>query len=367
MNQPSAPNAASSRSQFWDLVRGIGILSIVMGHSCHPVIPYVYTYHLAVFFFVSGYLYNSKKYGRKPFDHVAAKLKSAWPKYIFYMSVYTLLHNLFQHTGINSPGSLYNHSYTLMALCNAIVFQGVEPMGGTLWFVPVWILACGIFGGIVWFSFRFLPDLSHGPASLRPAAITGISSLFGAAGCFFIFRSLPLAYQLHLAFLVQPFFAAGWLIRCFLPDYRKLLRWYLALPAALVWAFVIRHENLYIDLSLGRIGNGWQFFLLAFLGIYCCMYLATLLEHSKQIKRLVSLWGQYSFDIMAAHFLVFKWIDLIYGRFLVNDPLEQYSGFPQAYAGSLWPAYMILGTTIPALIGLLLEKGGKKLAKHLPA
>ena len=305
MNQPTAPNAASSRSQFWYLVRGIGILSIVMGHSCHPVIPYVYTYHLAVFFFVSGYLYNSKKYGRKPFDHVAAKLKSAWPKYIFYMSVYTLLHNLFQHTGINSPGSLYNHSYTLMALCNAIVFQGVEPMGGTLWFVPVWILACGIFGGIVWFSFRFLPDLSHGPASLRPAAITGISSLFGAAGCFFIFRSLPLAYQLHLAFLVQPFFAAGWLIRCFLPDYRKLLRWYLALPAALVWALVIRHENLYIDLSLGRIGNGWQFFLLAFLGIYCCMYLATLLEHSKQIKRLVSLRGQYSFDIMAAHFLVF--------------------------------------------------------------
>ena len=44
-----AESRTQARSSFWDLVRGIGILSIVMGHSCRQVIPYVYTYHLAVF------------------------------------------------------------------------------------------------------------------------------------------------------------------------------------------------------------------------------------------------------------------------------------------------------------------------------
>ena len=88
-----AESRTQARSSFWDLVRGIGILSIVMGHSCRQVIPYVYTYHLAVFFFVSGYLYNEKKYGLDPFGHIAAKLKSAWPKYMGYTSFYILMHN----------------------------------------------------------------------------------------------------------------------------------------------------------------------------------------------------------------------------------------------------------------------------------
>jgi len=80
----------------------------------------------------------------------------------------------------------------------------------------------------------------------------------------------------------------------------------------------------------------------------------------------VSLWGRYSFDIMALHFLVFKCVDLVYGRFLLSEPLETYSRFPQAYADQLWPWYALLGTMVPAVIGLALERGGKWLAARLP-
>ena len=379
-----AESRTQARSSFWDLVRGIGILSIVMGHSCRQVIPYVYTYHLAVFFFVSGYLYNEKKYGLDPFGNIAAKLKSAWPNYMGYTTFYILKHNQFQKTGINAPGETYSRSRILMALGNAIVFQGAELMGGTLWFVPVWILACAVFGGIIWFTRRFCPDKAIGSIPARPLLAGAASCFFGLIGCFLILRGLPLSYQLHLVFLVQPFFAVGWLIRSLFPTFKKLLKWYLAFPCALGLAFFVGRWQLYIDLSLGRIGNGWQFFFLAFLGIYCCMYLAFLLEaftsqpfspvhENAALKkaaailapaiRLISLWGRYSFDIMAAHFFVFKLIDLLYGRFLMAHPLETYSGFPQAYAETLWPLYAILGTTLPALLGLALEKAGR----HLPA
>ncbi len=359
-NRHSANTSAysPSRSTFWDLVRGIGIISIVAGHCCHLAVPYVYTYHLAIFFFVSGFLYNKTKYGLDPFGHTAAKLKSSWPKYMIYMSIFILLRNPFQKIGINAPGPLYNRSTTLWALANTIVFQGMEPMGGALWFVPFWILACSIFGGTVWFSLQVVPKQEkafHPAISPDILLVAVISILFGISGVFFIFRGLALSYQLHLVFLIQPFLAAGWMMRCCLPDFRKRLTWYIALPCALLLVWIVKHEQLFIDLSLGRIGNGWQYFLLAFLGIYCCMYLASLLERFSPISRLVALWGRYSFDIMALHFLIFKIIDILYGKLLLSDPIENYSAFPAAYGAVLWPLYVILGTMIPAWIGRTAE------------
>lgn len=367
-SQPPSPS--SSRSKFWDLMRGIGILSIVIGHSCAAAVQYVYAYHLAVFFFVSGFLYNEKKYGLNPFGHVAAKLKSAWPKYMIYMSIFILMRNPFQKIGINAPGNLYNRSYTLASLANSILFQGMEPMGGALWFVPFWILSCSIFGGTVWFSLHFFQNQKPAVSESTPyspwiqaapsALAAGISVLFGISGAVFIFRQLFLSYQLHLAFLVQPILAAGWLIRCHLPSYRKLVTWYLALPCAVLLVFITKKGQVYIDLSSGRIGNGWQYFLLAFLGIYCCLYLASLLERISPVSQLVSLWGRYSFDVMGLHFLVFKIIDLTYGRLILSDPIESYSAFPIAYSMTLWPLYAILGTTIPALIGYLADNVQKR-------
>ena len=143
-------SANTSRSKFWDVVRGLGILSIVIGHSWEPAIPYVYAYHLAIFFFVSGFLYNYKKYGTDPFGHIAAKLKSSWPKYMFYMTIFILCHNFFEDMGINPPSVYYSRSQMLMYIGNSVTFQGAEYMGGAMWFIPLWVLSCGVFGGTVW-------------------------------------------------------------------------------------------------------------------------------------------------------------------------------------------------------------------------
>ena len=44
-----------SRSPYWDIVKGIGIIAIVLGHSCYFAVGFVYLFHLALFFFVSGH------------------------------------------------------------------------------------------------------------------------------------------------------------------------------------------------------------------------------------------------------------------------------------------------------------------------
>lgn len=379
---------APARSQYWDIVRGIGILSIVMGHGFSKSTIYVYPYHLALFFFVSGFLYNEKKYSQDPFAHIGAKLKSSWPKYMTYMALFTLLHNLLQTLGINAPADDYNRSQTLAHLGNSLVFYGAEPMGGALWFVPTWVLSCGVFGGTMWFVFCFLPGIfpkffqnkiSGTPgadssdtsglgsdASLLRSSLIAllISLLFGAAGALLMFREFFLFYRVHLVLLVQPFFAAGWLIRKHLPQFKRFLKGYAAMLCALLLAILVNHWKLYIDIAVGRIGNGWQYFFLAFLGIYCCMVLAALLEKTKKLQKLFALWGKHSFDIMALHFFIFKLIDVSYGRF-AHYPLEFYSAFPHSFGNILWPLYLILGTTLPALLGSTWEKGKKKCCSGL--
>lgn len=190
--------------------------------------------------------------------------------------------------------------------------------------------------------------------------------LLGIVGCIMIFRQLYLSYQLHLAFLVQPFFAAGWLMGCQISNLKRWLKWYGALACGALFVFLLKHYQLYVDVTMGRIGDGWQYYLVALLGIYCCMYLASVLEKIKGLSGVVSLWGRYSFDIMALHFFIFKVVDVIYGRFLLGEPAESYSSFPQAYSAQLWPLYAFLGVMLPVAIGLALEQGGKKLAAYLP-
>lgn len=353
-------SANTSRSKFWDLVRGLGILSIVVGHSCGPAIPYVYTYHLAIFFFVSGFLYNGKKYGTDPFGHVSAKLKSAWPKYMFYMTIFILCHNLFENAGINPPTAYYSRSQMLMAIGNSVTFQGAEYMGGAMWFIPLWILSCSVFGGTVWLCGRLAAPIRTAAKAdqiplLVPGAAVLISFFWGICGMFFVFRDLPLSYQFHLALLIQPFFGIGWFLKEGCPHYRRFIKWYGAIPCAIILALWVRFRNLYIDLSLGRIGNGWEYFLLALLGIYCCMWLASIIEKSRLAGGLFSLLGRHSFDIMCLHFLVFKILDLLYGRILLGDSPEIYSAFPQAYSSVLWPLYALAGTCLPALAGAVME------------
>lgn len=46
----------SYRDYTWDVVRGIGILMVVLGHcAMRPLVDFVYLFHMGLFFFVSGY------------------------------------------------------------------------------------------------------------------------------------------------------------------------------------------------------------------------------------------------------------------------------------------------------------------------
>lgn len=56
----------NTRVEWVDVAKGIGIILVVLGHNQSPdyIIKFIYSFHMPLFFFLSGYLTNPSKYQR---------------------------------------------------------------------------------------------------------------------------------------------------------------------------------------------------------------------------------------------------------------------------------------------------------------
>ncbi|BBK78210.1 acyltransferase family protein [Clostridium butyricum] len=55
----------NKRDEYWDIIKGLGILAVVLGHSgcgIKAIGRILYFYHMGLFFFISGALFNEKKH-----------------------------------------------------------------------------------------------------------------------------------------------------------------------------------------------------------------------------------------------------------------------------------------------------------------
>lgn len=143
---------------YWNIVKGLGILCIVIGHSCYFAVNFVYLFHLAIFFFTTGYLYNERKYGDHPYLYFSTKIKANWKKYVIFSSTFILCHNILSKLGFIIHTTPYSISNIISSILNSFYFYSNEILTGALWFVPVYIMACSIFGAIIYFSRK----ISHG-------------------------------------------------------------------------------------------------------------------------------------------------------------------------------------------------------------
>ena len=342
-----------NNKKFWNIVKGIGILSVVIGHCCSFLVPFVYLFHLTIFFFVGGYLYSEGKYGDSPYSLLVSRLKSSWKKYVLFGIFFILIHNLLFKCGMIVDTKYYDFDQTFISIFNTLLFFGTETMGGALWFIPMYIFSSVLFGTIVYYSRKFSSNNIHSK-NINILILSVISGIFGS---YFVGKNIDLMLHIQTSFLVIPIFAFGYFVRNNIIDLSKYLKFILFIPVTLFLVFVAYKTNYFINLSFNVIGNPLKFFLVSFVGIYFCLYLSKLIIKVKLLSNCFSLMGIYSFEIMACHFLVFKIIDFV---FSINVILKSgvnpglYGKFPYAY-GFLWPIYIILGVFLPVLFCLILK------------
>ncbi len=345
-------NREANRSAYWDMVKGLAIIAVVMGH-CGILIKFVYMFHLAVFFFVTGYFYNEDKYGDDPFRCFGVRLAGCWPRFFFYAVCCVLLHNFFVNHGLYANIDRYNHTAMLTSVLCSAALQNTELMDGALWFVPAWLLSSAYFSGIVWFGRT--AGRRFGSERMKSVVIALGVLLSGATGLFLYDRQCYLPYSMQTAILVIPLYYAAWLMRKHLPSFKRCATWYGALISAVLLYLVITRLGITVNVSEMHI-PGIFYYPLSLIGIYMVLSLSVLAEKLPPLSRGLAFLGRHSFDIMALHFLVFKFTDLVYARFAASATAENLAGFPVGFRNRLEPVYLVLGVLLPALAGWGLER-----------
>ncbi len=339
----------NKRNPIYDVIKGLGIIAIVLGH-CHPnmdVVRFVYGFHLAIFFFVAGLQFNDSKYAKEPFLLVQNRIKSMWPSYFCYMTFFTLTINFFCKIHILSGGTVNSLNLILKKLIANFFISGSETLGGAMWFVPMLLSGTIIFATIVYFSTVFINRY-------RLVSIILLSLCCGFVGIVSCDNGYAYSNSTHVSTLLIPLLLVGYLISLFKININRILKLPIAIITLILFVYFTTIKDYLVNLAVGQIVSVYLFYPIIICGIYSISYIAKVLSSIKFLSIIFSFIGKYSFDIMALHFLIIKTIDLIFG-ILTNASPTHYSYFPRAYP-SLWPVYLIASVTLAPLVRIFAKK-----------
>ncbi|ETP72739.1 acetyltransferase, fucose-4-O-acetylase [Lachnospiraceae bacterium JC7] len=366
------------RSLLWDIFKGFGIIFIVFGHTGKVGGAIVYLFHLALFFFVTGYFFNEDKYGDRPFVYLGHRIAGAWPKYVLYCVFFALTHNYAVTHGLMTEGSvIYDTPQFVHSVIGSMVFERPELYSGPMWFVPLWLLGAVLFAGIVHVS-RSLAGYLVRISSYNVMKQAFIIILTGACiviGQYVVDKGINVLYHMELAFVIEPFFALGYFMRKHLPDFQeKLPVPFMAVLAAGIFYIFTRfiEAGIWFDLASQLIFGMW-FYVGGILGIIFTILISKLLERlripEEVMKKiplmknatnpcagLVALAGRYSFDIMAFHIFVFKMMDMVLRKVYYRDPGMSLSRYPSPLSIEWWILYLVIGVLVPLAVGIMLDK-----------
>lgn len=333
------------RDTFGDVLKGIGIIMIVMGHSWQPTVPYVYTSHLALFFFIMGLHFSEKKYFKNPTLLLSTRLASLWPQYVFYTSLFIVLHNLFIELGIYSTSiPKYKIGGIIQNILYSFVFYSSEQMGGSLWFVPMFLIGTAFMGLAFYLGNKYFSS----NITSKYIFILFIFIFLGILGLLAINKGMNLPFNYQTALLLLPVAYVGFIFSLYKKTVQRYITWYGALIMIVMLWFVVGIKGIRIDGPANQIINLILYYPVTFAGIYVSLWIGKKMDSIKIASVCLSTIGKYSFEIMALHFFTFKIVDLIYAK-LNNRPFHELSGFPTSYS-QLGPIYVIVGVILPILL-----------------
>ena len=339
--------------EYWNVLKGVGIVFVVLGHMNTPFSNFIYLFHMPLFFFISGYLYNEEKYGDNSYALLVSKIKSSWMKYVYINWAFILLHNVFYKYGFLEATA---KAYSLKTLCKQMSLalfaaNDTQLLIGPLWFVPTSVIASVILALIVQFSRRIQArEVYSINKYIVQTILVCICTLFGY---FCAKKGIRMVAEMQISFLVMPWLWAGYLLRNLRVSFEK----YLNPIVAIVCAVLIFVANMYYELELVLFMKVYPLmYFVAFMGIYMCMYLAKLFLSIPRVKTIFEYSGEASFVIMASHFGLYRVFDWILSQLLCKeDPISKYLELPNSFP-EIWPAYIIIGFVLPLSIYVLWGK-----------
>jgi len=319
-----------------DLLKGIGILLVVWGHTMVPRSVYIYSFHMPLFFFLSGYLHKDKPLGR----FVAGKLNTLYVPYaVFTLGswVFYLARRLPRHR----QDVLGDHFWKLTSL-----ITGTADNGGNN---PIWFLTCLLTVSIF---YSVLRCWLKKPVSLRRAVWIASGIGYGLS-----LADIRLYFNVDIAFSALVFYHWGFVTKQH-AVLERMNRWpkfsWLGLVAVaeifhIITAFLNPRVSAirWVNMAGNTLGNYFLFYLSAGLGIFAFLSLGYFVQKIPILNYL----GQNSLLILAAHKPVMLLLNEWFLRFL--DMGSPYYGIILSVSTIVLivPAIIVVNSKIPWVIG----------------
>lgn len=340
-----------------NILKGIGIISVVLGHTCFYLVKYVYMYHLALFFFVAGFLYNEDKYGNDVSALHAARMKSVMLPFLLYNFLHLLLRNWMIGCGLYSENvAPLSKKDFIINFASSFCFISVELIGSAFWFLPVLITANVVWGSIISISNKFLNKYQM--------LIRYFGVIFSAAvGVLLIQKEVVLLFHFEEALLVVPILGLGQIYKKNKMKIDKNINWVLALTAGGIVTLTPILADTYIELSMDRIINPFVFYGVTLCGMIFWVWVSEKIVKFRLLAQVISICGQYSFDIMAMHLFFTKLVDLVYLTYIEPDAGDK-ARFVYSVV-KLWPIYLVVGVVGPIAFRKMIDFSLKKIVNFL--
>ena len=331
------------RAGIVDVLKGIGMLSVIIGHSV-TVLPwsglqlgrFVYLYQIMVFIFAAGFLADEK---REPALFVGKRVYGLWKPFVLYNLGFVLLHNFFSSVSV-IIAKPYTADRMLAQALKGIVFQTDESMLGAFWFLP-FLLVTAVLLRVLFLGQEKVSRLWGGKAA--SVALAAVVLLASAAAGLWLHRSEEsLRYHLKTVCLALPVMYLGWAVKKHEKALERWTGWPGVVLSAVLLGLLVHFTSFSMDLSHHEIENLWLFYPVTLTGMYFCLCLAKAVEKAGFLRRFFAFLGRYSLHFMALHFLAFKVLDKVVGAFR-GDPAEVTVQYPCAYSLGLgYAAFAVL-------------------------
>lgn len=307
------------RIQEIDLVRGVAIFLVVLGHTFPPLIKdqyiiayvlyhFIYNFHMPLFFAVSGFLYYSKKSDLKLNHFIGKKFKQLMIPYISYSVVtYSVIHSVIYVSPrlkdiLNKSG--YFQVDNIMEFVYSLLTYN-DHLDKHLWFIYalflIFILAELVNKYMRAFNSHFL---------LAMFLLLSVSSALNVIPTFSIIK---LTLYHFIFFYIGKIFAENYNKFSFLLEYKNFVMFSFLIANSFIIFIEYLRFNEIINNQLGELLRILLIYPASILGILSIFIIVYYVKNN-QMKRTLMHLSKYSYDIYLIHqpFIVSGSIAILY-------------------------------------------------------
>lgn len=344
----------NERMEIIDIAKGIGIFLVVAGHCLFQYAGIIYLFHMALFFFLSGYCYNEKYNESFQMIYILLKkrIKSLYMPFIKYGLIFVMFHNFFFKIHFYISPNVWQYNKVeyfisirewIIAILGIISFSRIEQLLAPFWFLPILFMTTIIFA--------VLSYLSNNEIN-RLVSIFLLFLFFCLYDIYWGLDNNKLFRALAVSSLSLIPFYMGLVTKKFL-SLDKINNKNLLFMAVLILVL----NSFYGKINIaGFEFKSLGFFLLSsIVGIYIIMYISNVILKAHKIKIIILFLGKNTIAIMALHYTAFKIISYII-IFIYDLPIS-YLAYPTLLENSEWKyMYLIVGLLLPSIFILIIKK-----------